>query len=100
MSGYTPYMTARVRVSRESRIELRTTAEEKRLLATAAAYERLDVTKFILRNALDTAREVIDRVERIILTEQDSLRVQELLEHPPRPSEALLAAVARRPLRP
>ena len=31
------------------RIELRTTTEEKRLLAAAAAHERLDVTSFIMR---------------------------------------------------
>jgi len=38
--------------NRDDRIELRTTKEEKRLLATAAAYERLDVTSFIMRNVL------------------------------------------------
>jgi uncharacterized protein (DUF1778 family) len=42
---------------RNDRIELRTTKEEKRLLAVAAAYERLDVTSFIMRNVLPAARE-------------------------------------------
>ncbi len=32
--------------ARKDRIELRATKEEKRILATAAAYERLDVTSF------------------------------------------------------
>lgn len=81
---------------RQGRIELRASAEEKRLLATAAAYERLDVTKFVLRNALAKAREVIDRAERIVLSERDSVRIQELLENPPQPGKPLLAAAKRR----
>jgi uncharacterized protein (DUF1778 family) len=75
---------------------LRATKEEKQLLATAASYERLDVTSFIMRNALPAAREVVDRAERIALTERDSARVLELLENPPKPSPALMAAARRR----
>ena len=82
--------------ARETRIELRTTKEEKRLLATAAAYERLDVTSFIMRNVLPAAREAVDRAERIVLTERDSVRVLELLENPPKPTPALIAAARRR----
>jgi len=82
--------------AREDRIELRATKEEKRILATAAAYERLDVTSFIMRNVLPTAREVVDRAERIVLSERDSVRVLKLLENPPKPNSALLAAARRR----
>jgi uncharacterized protein (DUF1778 family) len=82
--------------AREDRIELRATKEEKRLLAAAAAYERLDVTSFIMRNVLPTAREVVDRAERIVLSERDSRRVLELLENPPKPTAALVAAARRR----
>ena len=82
--------------ARADRIELRATREEKRLLAAAAAYERLDVTSFIMRNVLPAAREVVDRAERIVLTERDTLRVLELLEHPPKPTPALMAAARRR----
>ena len=85
--------------AREDRIELRATKEEKRLLAAAAAYERLDVTSFILRNVLPTARDVVDRAERIVLSERDTKRVLELLEHPPRPTAALTAAARRRAAR-
>ena len=81
--------------AREDRIELRTTKEEKRLLATAAAYERLDVTSFIMRNVLPAAREVVDRAERIVLSERDSRRVLALLENPPKPTAALIAAARR-----
>ena len=81
---------------RDDRIELRATREEKRLLAAAAACERLDVTSFIMRNVLPAAREVIDRAERIVLSERDSRRVLELLENPPEPTPALVAAARRR----
>jgi uncharacterized protein (DUF1778 family) len=81
---------------RDDRIELRTTREEKRLLAAAAACERLDVTSFIMRNVLPTAREVVDRAERIVLSERDTGRVLELLENPPEPTPALVAAARRR----
>lgn len=82
--------------AREDRIELRATKEEKRLLATAAAHERLDMTSFIMRNVLPTAREVVDGAERIELTERDSSRVLELIENPPKPTPALMAAARRR----
>ena len=85
--------------AREDRIELRATQEEKRILATAAAYERLDVTSFIMRNVLPTAREVVDRAERIVLSERDSVRVLKLIENPPKPTPALLAAARRRAAR-
>jgi uncharacterized protein (DUF1778 family) len=85
--------------AREDRIELRATKEEKRLLATAAAYERLDVTGFIMRTVLPAARDVVDRAERIVLSERDTVRVLELLENPPEPTPALLAAARRRAAR-
>ena len=85
--------------AREDRIELRATKEEKRLLATAAAHERLDVTSFIMRNVLPAARDVVDRAERIVLSERDTVRVLELLENPPEPTPALIAAARRRAAR-
>lgn len=81
--------------AREDRIELRATKEEKRLLAAAAAYERLDVTSFIMRNVLPAARNVVDRAERIVLSARDGKRVLELLESPPKPTRALMAAARR-----
>jgi uncharacterized protein (DUF1778 family) len=83
-------------MNRDDRIELRTTKQEKRLLATAAAHERLDVTSFIMRNVMPAAKEVVDRAERIVLSERDSARVLKLLDNPPKPTPALLAAARRR----
>ena len=102
MYGYSTYVYAlkepamsHTTATREDRIELRATKEEKRLLATAAAYERLDVTSFIMRSALPAARDAVDRAERIVLSARDSTRVMELLENPPKPTAALIAAARR-----
>lgn len=85
--------------TRDDRIELRATKEEKRLLAAAAAHERLDVTSFIMRSVLPAARQVVERAERIVLSERDSMRVLALLENPPKPTAALIAAARRRKAR-
>jgi uncharacterized protein (DUF1778 family) len=83
--------------SESSRIELRVKPEEKALLTRAAALERLDLTGFILRTVIPAAENIIDRAERLALSERDSLRVLDLLENPPQPTAKLLrAAKARR----
>lgn len=65
-------------------------------LAAAAAYERLDLTSFILRNVLPAAREVVGRAERIVLSERDTEKVLKLLDNPPKPTRTLVAAARRR----
>ena len=52
----------------EERIELWETKEKKRLLI--AAHERLELTGFIMRNALSAVREAMDRAESIVLSER------------------------------
>jgi uncharacterized protein (DUF1778 family) len=87
---------AQMQANRDDRIELRATRDEKRLLTAAAAHERLDVTSFIMRAVLPAARDVVEKAERISLSERDSLRVLDLLENPPAPTPVLLAAARRR----
>ena len=82
--------------TRDDRIELRASREEKRVLAAAAAYERLDLTSFVMRSALPAAEEIVARHERITLSARDSARVLDLLEHPPKPTAALRTAAKRR----
>jgi uncharacterized protein (DUF1778 family) len=82
--------------TRGDRIELRASREEKQILAAAAAYEHLDLTNFILRAALPAAEKVVARHQIIVLSARDSIRVLELLDNPPKPTPALLAAARRR----
>lgn len=82
--------------ARDDRIEIRATKEEKRILVAAAAQERLDLTSFIMRRVLLAARELVDRSERIVLSERDTAHVLDLLENPPKPTRALLDAAKRR----
>jgi uncharacterized protein (DUF1778 family) len=81
---------------RSDRIELRTTREEKQLLAAAAAHERMDLTTFVLRTVLPTAQTVVEQASRIILSARDTTRVLELLENPPEPGPRLRRAVEAR----
>ncbi|MFQ5971572.1 MAG: DUF1778 domain-containing protein [Alphaproteobacteria bacterium] len=78
--------------TRSDRIELRATAQEKSLLARAAAYERLDLTSFVMRAALPAAEKAVRKAERISLSRRDTRRVLDLLENPPKPTERLLKA--------
>jgi uncharacterized protein (DUF1778 family) len=82
--------------ARSERIELHATKEEKRLLTAAATHEQLDMTAFILRTALPAARGVLDRAERIGVSERDTVRILKLLENPPKLTSARLAAARRR----
>jgi uncharacterized protein (DUF1778 family) len=80
-----------------SRIAMRIRPEDKARLMRAGALEQIDLSEFILRNALRAADAVIEQAERITLSERDSLRVMELLENPPRPNARLLAAARALP---
>jgi uncharacterized protein (DUF1778 family) len=79
-------------LSESGRIELRIKPEEKALLSRAAAIQRQDLTGFILRTVLPAAESIIEKSERLQLSERDSLRVLDLLESPPKPAARLVRA--------
>ena len=93
-----PALAATSTAPEGSRIEFRLPAEEKAMLARAAALMNMDLTAFILGKMLPEARAVIENAERLALSERDSLRVLALLENPPAPSEKLrrAARIARK----
>ena len=82
----------RIAVEDNSRMSLRIRSDDKMLLMRAVAYEHTDLTDFVLRNAVQAAKAVIAQAEQISLSERDSLRVLDVLEHPPAPNAKLLAA--------
>jgi uncharacterized protein (DUF1778 family) len=84
-------------VEQNSRIALRVRREEKATIMQAAALAHTDMTTFVVQNILRIARETIVEAERLELSERDSRRVLDLLEHPPRPNERLVAAARALP---
>jgi uncharacterized protein (DUF1778 family) len=84
-------------VEDNNRLALRVRPDDKAILMRAVAIEHTDMTNFVLRHALEAARRVISRTERLALSERDSLRVLDALETPPLPNARLLAAASRLP---
>jgi uncharacterized protein (DUF1778 family) len=80
-----------------NRLALRVRPDDKVVLMRAVALEHTDMTHFVLRHALEAARRVIQRTERLALSERDSLRVLDALENPPLPNARLLAVASRLP---
>ena len=79
-------------VKENGRVALRLRTEDKAKILRAVALERTDLTSFILENALRAADSVIEKAERLVLSERDSLRVLDLLENVPAPNDRLLRA--------
>ena len=89
----------RVAVEDNSRMSLRIRPEEKSTILRAVALQHTDLTDFVLRHTLLAAKAVIEKAERVQLSERDSLRVLELLENPPAPNARLMGAARRLPRR-
>lgn len=87
----------RVAVEGNERMSFRIPSEEKALLLRAIAYARIDLTEFVVRNAVQAAKAVIAQAEQVSLSERDSLRVLDALENPPAPNAKLLAAARALP---
>ena len=87
----------RVAVDDSPRMNLRLRPEQKATLVRAAALRHTDLTEFVLQPALREAKTVIEKSERIVLSESDSFLVLNLLENPPAPNAKLRAAIAAMP---
>lgn len=88
-----------VPIENNERMSLRIATEEKSLLVRAAALQHTNLTEFVVRTAVATAKDVIDQSEHLELSERGSLQVLDLLENPPKPNEKLLAAAFAMPKR-
>ena len=89
----------RIAVEDNSRMSLRIRAEEKALLMRAVALKHTDLTDFVIHHAVRAAKAVIEQEDQVQLSERDSFRVLNLLEHPPAPNSRLLAAARALPKR-
>lgn len=83
-------------MSREARIQLRSSIEEKQRFEEAAALEEMDLSEFLRKAAHLYSQEIIEAHNRnIILSKEDGLKFLEALENPPKPNERLKSAVRR-----
>jgi len=89
----------RVAVEDNNRMSLRIAADEKAVLLRAAALMHTDLTDFVISHALHAAKAVIKEADHLRLSKRDSLRVLDLLEHPPAPNAKLLSAAKALPKR-
>ncbi|MEO1618933.1 MAG: DUF1778 domain-containing protein [Planctomycetota bacterium] len=98
--GILPYtglvMTIRSRElameSKSARIETRLSTEQKTLIERAAAYLGRSVSDFVLGNAEQAAKAVIEEHERIQLDRIQSRKLVDSLLSPPSPNKELRAA--------
>lgn len=90
----------RVAVNDNQRMNLRIQPAQKALLLRAAALTNTDLTDFVVQHAVREAAVVIEHAEHLKLSERDSMRVLDMLEHPPKPNARLLAAAKALPAMP
>ena len=90
----------RIAVDDNQRMNLRIQPAQKAMLMRAAALTNTDLTDFVVQHAVREAAVVIEHAEHLKLSERDSLRVLDMLEHPPMPNARLLAAAKAVPAMP
>lgn len=87
----------RAAIENNNRFAMRIPQPVKARLMRAAALEQTDLKDFMLRNALRAADAVIDRAERVVLSERDTRLWLDLLDNPPKPNAKLIAAAKALP---
>ena len=81
--------------TKESRLNIRCDLHARELLDKAAAYSRVSVSEFVLKNALASAEEVVQAHESITLKPEDFLAFLAALDAPQKPNAALKRAFER-----
>ena len=75
------------------RVDLRLGSDDKGLLKWAASYEGVSMAAFIRKAALEVARSVVERNERLTLSREDARKIIAALDQPFVPNEALRNAM-------
>jgi len=87
----------RVSVESNPRFTMEIPPMDKTRLVRAALLEHTTLKDFMLRNALSAAEQVLERAERIALSERDTRKVLDLLDNPREPNARLVAALKTMP---
>ncbi len=83
----------RAAVSDSQRMSFRIKPADKAMILRATEIAgAAGITDFVLRTVLEASRDIIERNDRIVLSERDTLKVLEALENPPAPNEKMIAA--------
>lgn len=69
--------------TKDTRIELRVTQEQKELLEKAAQLRGISVTAYTLSQVLPVARQDVETSDRLVLSNRDRDRFMAALENPP-----------------
>lgn len=76
------------------RVDLRLGSNDKSMLQLAASYEGVSLAAFIRNAALDVARSVVERNERITFSRMEAQKIISALDQPFEPNEALSRAMS------
>ena len=83
-------------ITRKARMDLRLSEHEKDMITAAAAYKSMDLSTFVRSTIVEKAQSIIENTHQLQLSQKDFMQVMEILEHPPKPTQALLKAVEQK----
>jgi len=79
--------------TKNSRIDLRVTPEQKQLLEQAAALKGISLSAYTLSNILAIAQQELDNYEKLVLSNQDRDLFLSVIENPPQLQGKLKTAI-------
>jgi len=88
---------SRIASEHQQRMAMRIQPDQKRDLMRAALLRNMDLSQFVVENAVIAARAVIEQEERLQLSARDSMRMLDALENPPALNKRLQAAIRSLP---
>jgi len=80
---------------RDTRLDLRLSADNKKLIEKAALMTGQSITTFVVSSTLERAQETLLEQERLLLTDRERDRVLEALDESTPPNKALRDAARR-----
>ena len=84
-----------IRVIKKDRLEVRIAADQKRLIQRAADISGRSLSDFVVACLQEASLKTIEQLEKVKVSERDSIVFAEALLNPPEPDEHLRAAFRR-----
>jgi uncharacterized protein (DUF1778 family) len=81
--------------TKNSRIDLRVTPEQKQLLEQAAALKGISLSAYTLSHILAIAQQELDNYEKLVLSNQDRDLFLSVIENPPQLQGKLKTAIKK-----